>query len=1502
MEKIVVSIRVRPLSKQESAKGSPWKISSNAISLCNAATGTVLPGHTYIFDSVFGTEEKTVELYDAHTKAIISSAVKGINGTVFAYGQTSSGKTYTMRGSPGEPGIVPLSVLDVFANIQKAEDREFLLRVSYMEIYNEEINDLLAPENRKLQVHENIERGIFVAGLREEIVSCPEQVLQLLDFGEAHRHVGETNMNVYSSRSHTIFRMVIESRDRSQDDALQTCDAVRVSVLNLVDLAGSERVAKTGAEGARLKEGSHINKSLMTLGTVINKLSEGIESQGGHVPYRDSKLTRILQPALGGNARTVIICNVTPAMVHVDETKGTLQFASRAIRVTNCAQVNEIVTDAALLKRQKREIEELRKKLQDNHSEHLEEEVLSLRNDMLKIELERERMALELQNKAERERRMKEQIENLSTMVLNSAVDDRHTDKSMKKTNRRETWCPRLTSSKSAVEVQSLKANVVSNRERQLPPPFEVLKEEEDVPMNDSKEVTGGDKETFVPPRASNFVGDRRHKLSARLHANEEELLDLQARYQALHCDYEVANSEIDKLRHENEQLKATACKSEAKHTDGDRRCKSLDGNQLDIHAEVIAALQSQVETLEMEKFYMQRELDSRIEHQKIQANSAKQLLEGLHEELKESNQQIEHITTRNMQLEREKDEAGRSYVQLATAFEDLKAEIEGSMSHATGWIQELMAGVKEPVMCFEELRLFNSHTFAELKHNLTIQKDALQQQITLAEARIIELEAAALDATKKPEVDHEDECSKLKLEILALQKDLSGVKALPSEKEKDSLRKELEKSKTKLKETEAKLRTTLQDKSKLEAEKANFDRELKTLRSQSTLLQRDIDRKESLADKRRDSMACFNKAKHQLSCVEDALHQKAVDLEKTSFELQVLQGAYHEVETSLLEARSTIVQLEKQVEAAAEEITLLKEEREKAVSSANNTAIELRAATEQCGASRLQVDELQQAYEDLNRQLQERNASLQMQEEAKQDLVVELTDVYYKLEEEKAVSAARRHAIEEKEGECSALSNKIQALSSEIDKSIRMEAVENSLHLELKKLEETLEEKENRLQIALNQTVDKLRAELDPILQKVTEVEKDIEKEIRSGLEDGHMVQEFELKAESYQQQIVELETVKQKTEETVKGLKELLKSSNDTCALHAEKIVKLTDELNSKHHKLEKVIDELSIEHQRVENLSKELDCEHQKFESLKEELSCEHQKVEQLSKELDCEHQKFAEELSREHKKVENLTKELNFEHQKIGKLTDDLTYEHRKIEKLTEELTCERQKLTETLTCKHHQIEKLTEELNCKHQKLEKLQEEYQHLQASEADERLQGERTLQHNLRLEKLEATVESGEREMRTLLTSKTKLQVAFDAMSARADVFEVRLEDARWDLIDFRDKARRAQDKLESNLTAAKLEVVELKVELESVTNQLAELQPPIPETVKDASCSKRKPSELHSGITKLTKTKESDQEKLSRDEGTPRPKTSRDHHQDHQQRRPLSPLDNLHSKHRR
>ncbi|GBG77218.1 hypothetical protein CBR_g23545 [Chara braunii] len=382
--------------------------------------------------NVFGPEIKTEEIYRTHIQDIILNSIDGFNATVFAYGQTSSGKTFTMRGGAAESGIIPLAVQDVFVNSESGTDREYLIRVAYMEIYNEEINDLLAPESKKLQVHESPERGFFVAGLREEIVTNPERVLELMEIGERNRHFGETNMNQNSSRSHTIFRMVIESRDQLVDEQLSgpplgSSDAVRVATLNLVDLAGSERITKTGSGGERMKEGTFINKSLHVLGKVINKLSEGSDRLGLHIPYRESSLTRILQPALGGNSKTAIICNVTPSAIHIEETKTTLQFASRAKKVTNCAQVNEVLTDAAVLKRQAHEIEDLKKKLQAVNSAEINKQIQLLRNQLLKAELEAERMALELEEqKAENERKIKEQqqkIRNLSSMVINSASD-----------------------------------------------------------------------------------------------------------------------------------------------------------------------------------------------------------------------------------------------------------------------------------------------------------------------------------------------------------------------------------------------------------------------------------------------------------------------------------------------------------------------------------------------------------------------------------------------------------------------------------------------------------------------------------------------------------------------------------------------------------------------------------------------------------------------------------------------------------------------------------------------------------------------------------------------------------------------------------------------------------------------------------------------------------------------------------------------------------------------
>ncbi|CAM6124516.1 unnamed protein product [Calypogeia fissa] len=752
MENILVSIRVRPLSKQEASRGNPWKLTPKSIAL---SSGGSLSGQTYYFDRVFDPSSKTVDIYDAHTKKIISSAIRGFNGTIFAYGQTSSGKTYTMRGTSEEPGVIPLAVQDVFRNMELSKDREFLLRVSYMEIYNEEIKDLLSPENCKLQIHENSERGIFVAGLQEEIVDSPEHVLALMDKGEAHRHVGETNMNVHSSRSHAIFRMVIESRDKSQDQvdpedreilqSDQRDDPVRVSHLNLVDLAGSERIAKTGAEGARLKEGTHINKSLMTLGNVINKLSEGIESKGGHVPYRDSKLTRILQSALGGNARTVIICNVTPALVHVDETKGTLQFASRANRVTNCAQVNEILTDAALLKRQKKEIAELRQKLQNQESpsEQFEDEILNLRNELLKTELERERMALELQEfqkaQAEKERRIKEQqqkIENLSTMVINSAVDDREFEKRSKRNNRRETWCARPQSGLpllpdlptfSEKDVPKLPKSTFSEfpvhvrRERSfgLPPPFEALAEEDEdmFTRGTSSSFDEDFQDTFSmndgfalpePGPKSSVASRRRRSSNDWIVGNEleQQLLDLQGQYDTLQVDHAIKmtekDNEIDELKRELAETQLTLSKasknSHKKNQDSERRGKSLEGWKESESLTTIKQLRAQVGRLETEKLYMERELH-RLENQaREQADMSRQYLEEVYEELnlaKETcgklNAQLDMTLQENQQLQMEKRENEVLYSQLLFALEDLKTEFD-DIRKSSGGIQSFMS------------------------------------------------------------------------------------------------------------------------------------------------------------------------------------------------------------------------------------------------------------------------------------------------------------------------------------------------------------------------------------------------------------------------------------------------------------------------------------------------------------------------------------------------------------------------------------------------------------------------------------------------------------------------------------------------------------------------------------------------------------------------------------------------------------------------------------------
>ncbi|KAM9546096.1 LOW QUALITY PROTEIN: centromere-associated protein E-like [Salvelinus alpinus] len=385
----------------------------------------------FSFDRVFSAEETTLQLYQELTKPLVST-VQGYNGTIFAYGQTASGKTFTMMGSSLTPGVIPFAMEDVFQTIKNCPKKEYLLRVSYLEIYNKTVTDLLCDSwIRKPLETERGTINVYVAYLTEELVTSTEQVLAWVRKGEKNRHYGKTKRNQRRSCSHTIFRMILESRDRGDPASGENSDsAIIVFHLNLVDkfysLAGAERASQTGAEGTRFKEGCNINRSLFTLAQVIKKLSD--ETQKGFTNYRDSKLNRILQNSLGGNAKTVIICTITP--VTLEETISTLQFASSAKNMKNDPHVTEVSDDGALLRRYRNEIVDLKRRLHEASS------------FTQTTATEKETLSQILQEKDQLQREQEDRIKNLTKLLVTSS--DFVSIKNMPK--RRVTWGGKLPS------------------------------------------------------------------------------------------------------------------------------------------------------------------------------------------------------------------------------------------------------------------------------------------------------------------------------------------------------------------------------------------------------------------------------------------------------------------------------------------------------------------------------------------------------------------------------------------------------------------------------------------------------------------------------------------------------------------------------------------------------------------------------------------------------------------------------------------------------------------------------------------------------------------------------------------------------------------------------------------------------------------------------------------------------------------------------------------------
>lgn len=458
-QNVTVSVRVRPdVTGDKTGKADgEWMVDGRRSLVAYKGR----EGGDYFYDNVFAAHDKNQKVYDASAKRLVRRVMEGYHGTVFAYGMTGTGKTFSMQGTATQPGVIPQAITDIFAYIRETPSREFLLRVSYLEIYNEKIHDLLstpaatgvgpgAAQPEEIKLREDSKRGVYASPLKEEIVQSPTQLLRVIARGDHSRRTRSTQFNAQSSRSHAVVQIVVESRERASPGgsksenrrAVTVHGGVRVSTLSMIDLAGSERAADNKE---RRTEGAHINKSLLTLGTVIARLSSDkdkdghpTDKDGKHLPYRDSKLTRLLQPALSGNSLVSILCtiqigcagSVATATGHTAETLNTLKFAARAKNniVSHAKRSEEVMGNGAdagaykgLLERYRLEIQSLKNQLAEQpqtrdkpekkEEEKVEDEVekqAELRHEEQMLEMQLARTAL------------KERIEHLNRLILSS--------------------------------------------------------------------------------------------------------------------------------------------------------------------------------------------------------------------------------------------------------------------------------------------------------------------------------------------------------------------------------------------------------------------------------------------------------------------------------------------------------------------------------------------------------------------------------------------------------------------------------------------------------------------------------------------------------------------------------------------------------------------------------------------------------------------------------------------------------------------------------------------------------------------------------------------------------------------------------------------------------------------------------------------------------------------------------------------------------------------------
>ncbi|XP_077925162.1 centromere-associated protein E isoform X2 [Halichoerus grypus] len=1149
---VAVCVRVRPLNNREEALGGDtqvyWKTDNNAIYQVDGSK-------SFNFDRVFHSNETTKNVYEEIAVPIIDSAIQGYNGTIFAYGQTASGKTYTMMGSEDYLGVIPRAIHDIFQKIKKFPDREFLLRVSYMEIYNETITDLLCDTQKMkpLIIREDFNRNVYVADLTEEVVYTSEMALKWITKGEKNRHYGITKMNQRSSRSHTIFRMILESREKGEPS---NCEgSVKVSHLNLVDLAGSERAAQTGAEGVRLKEGCNINRSLFILGQVIKKLSDG--QVGGFINYRDSKLTRILQNSLGGNAKTRIICTITP--VSFDETLTTLQFASTAKYMKNTPYVNEVSSDEALLKRYRKEIMDLKKQLEEVS---LETRAQAMEKDQLAQLLEEKDLLQKVQI---------EKIQNLTRMlVTSSSLTSQQELKAKRK--RRVTWClGKINKMKDSNYINefNMSTNVAKARKAAATVVGEIDESfcsESDIFSNTFDTLN----ETEWNPAT---------KLLSQENL-ESELNSLRANYDNLVLDYE-------QLRRENEEMELKLKeKNDLDEFEAlERKAEKDQENELSSKVELLREREDQIKKL-------QKYIDSqKSEDMKMDLSYSSESTEDI-KQMKQTLLDTETVAldakkesaflrSENLELKEKMKELTNTYKQMENDIQlyqcqleakkkmqvDLEKELQSSFNEITKLTSLIDGKVPKDLLCNLELERKVTDLQKELNKEVE-ENEALRKEVNLLSA--LKSLPSEVEMLRKEMHDKSEE-----LCVITSERDNLFSEVVQKESRIQDLLEEIGKTKNDLAITQLNYKSTDQEFQDFKNHHIEFEQKYKMVLEENARMNQEIGNLSKQAQKLGLS----------LDAVNTELSPKSEEVQKTT-ESQKRLNEVEELKEQLESRDSRLQTMEKEKTLIAEQL--------------QQTLVEVRTLTQEKEDLKQLQESLQIERDQLKSDIQDTvNMNIDTQEQLRNTLesLKQHQETINTLKMKISEETSRNLHTEENLGETK---DEFQEKMVDTDKKQNLKA-KNTQTLIANVEDNELTEQQRKI-FSLIQEKNELQQMLESITAEKEQLQTDLRENIEMTIENQ---EELRILGDELKKQ---QEIIVQEKNHTIKKEEELSRTY--------EKLAEVEEKLKEKNQQLqEKQLQLLSVQEEMNEMQEKMNEMENLKNELRNQELTLERIEMERL-----------------------------------------------------------------------------------------------------------------------------------------------------------------------------------------------------------------------------------------------------------------------------------------------